>query len=201
MRYDSGVHISTVSRHSRCYTLQRSPRDNRHRAMPVAAGRVAGVFRRNWRAYVASLVLAEGASASSKDSAELVVPMDVRIPKIRIRTRLAAELLNHRCVNCTCMVGRGSLAAPHCPSPAWVSEHVRVRSAVGLPHTCVVLLLVGGAWYGVVLLVCRLVVRIDAWDVDSRYPSGHYVRSIGPVLHMDTEVEADMIETGLEGAS
>jgi len=45
-----------------------------------------------------------------------------------------------------------------------------------------------------------IVVRIDSWDVTSRYPNGHYVRLIGPVLELDTEVEADMLETGLEGA-
>lgn len=62
----------------------------------VPCGRVVGIFQRNWRAYVATLVLGEGSTATTKDRAEMVVPMDVRIPKIRIRTRLGTEILNHR---------------------------------------------------------------------------------------------------------
>lgn len=33
----------------------------------------------------------------------------------------------------------------------------------------------------------RIVVAIDGWDVDSMYPSGHYVRTLGTIGDRDTE--------------
>ena len=33
----------------------------------------------------------------------------------------------------------------------------------------------------------RLVVAIDGWEADSMYPSGHYVRALGPIGDKDTE--------------
>eukprot|EP01083_Nonionella_stella_P046938 125689_1 len=33
----------------------------------------------------------------------------------------------------------------------------------------------------------RIVVNIDSWELDSRYPSGHYVRTIGTIGDRDTE--------------
>jgi exosome complex exonuclease DIS3/RRP44 len=36
----------------------------------------------------------------------------------------------------------------------------------------------------------RIVVAIDAWDADSAYPAGHYVRSLGPIGDKDTETVA-----------
>ncbi|KAF9199356.1 DIS3 mitotic control [Haplosporangium sp. Z 27] len=43
----------------------------------------------------------------------------------------------------------------------------------------------------------RIVVRIDSWPTNSQYPNGHYVRSIGPVHELDTEVSAILIEHGI----
>jgi hypothetical protein len=37
------------------------------------------------------------------------------------------------------------------------------------------------------LMSQRLVVAIDGWEADSMYPSGHYVRSLGPIGDKDTE--------------
>jgi len=73
-----------------------------------------GVFQRNWRAYVGTLAPVEGGT-NGKDHAELVVPMDIRIPKIRIRTRLAGQLVGHRFVR---------------------SLHVRVRVCVVVVCDC-----------------------------------------------------------------
>jgi exoribonuclease R len=36
----------------------------------------------------------------------------------------------------------------------------------------------------------RIVVAVDSWDVLSRYPSGHYVRTIGDIGDKETETEA-----------
>lgn len=43
----------------------------------------------------------------------------------------------------------------------------------------------------------RIVVRIDSWPVNSQYPNGHYVRSIGPAHDLDTEISAILIEHGI----
>ncbi|KAF9954379.1 DIS3 mitotic control [Modicella reniformis] len=48
-----------------------------------------------------------------------------------------------------------------------------------------------------VLLNQRIVVRIDSWPCNSQYPNGHYVRSIGPVHELDTEISAILIEHGI----
>ncbi|KAG0222836.1 hypothetical protein B0O80DRAFT_474034 [Mortierella sp. GBAus27b] len=48
-----------------------------------------------------------------------------------------------------------------------------------------------------VLVGQRIVVRIDSWPCNSQYPNGHYVRSIGPIHDLDTEVSAILIEHGI----
>ena len=105
------------------------------RSQPTA--RVVGIIRRNWRQYVGHI---DGGSASkSKQSRKLescfLVPMDKRIPRIKIRTRQAGEL-----------VGK------------------------------------------------RILVTIDSWDRDSRYPSGHFVRDLGDLESKGAETEALLLE-------
>jgi exosome complex exonuclease DIS3/RRP44 len=39
------------------------------------------------------------------------------------------------------------------------------------------------------LLDKRIIVSVDSWDRQSRYPSGHYVRTIGNIGDRDTESE------------
>lgn len=39
------------------------------------------------------------------------------------------------------------------------------------------------------LLDKRIIVAVDSWDRQSRYPSGHYVRVIGDIGDRDTESE------------
>lgn len=77
------------------------------------------------------------ASASRGRSQQTVflIPMDKRIPKIRIRTRQASELLGK-----------------------------------------------------------RIVVAIDSWDRTSRYPVGHFVRSLGELETKEAETEALLLE-------
>ena len=90
------------------------------RLQPTA--RVVGIIKRNWRQYVGHVD--SGSSSASqggrKQQTVFVMPMDKRIPKIRLRTRQAEGLLGK-----------------------------------------------------------RILVTIDAWDTDSRYPVGHFVRSLG----------------------
>ena len=43
----------------------------------------------------------------------------------------------------------------------------------------------------------RLVVAIDSWEVDSAYPSGHYVRTLGTIGDKDTETEVLLLENDI----
>lgn len=40
---------------------------------------------------------------------------------------------------------------------------------------------------GSALMDKRLVVAIDGWDMDSAYPSGHYVRTLGKIGEREVE--------------
>ncbi|VFQ59900.1 unnamed protein product [Cuscuta campestris] len=48
------------------------------------------------------------------------------------------------------------------------------------------------------LLDKRIIVAVDSWDVLSRYPSGHYVRTIGEIGDRDTETEVVLIENDID---
>lgn len=106
------------------------------RLQPTA--KVVGVIKRNWRQYVGHVDQGStGASASSgrRQQNVFVLPMDKRIPKIRVRTRQASDLLGQ-----------------------------------------------------------RILVTIDAWDRDSRYPTGHFIRSLGELETKGAETEALLLE-------
>ncbi len=40
-------------------------------------------------------------------------------------------------------------------------------------------------------------VAIDSWEVDSAYPSGHYVRTLGTIGYKDTETEVLLLENDI----
>ena len=106
------------------------------RSQPTA--RVVGIKKRNWRQYVGTVDPGSRGSVAShgrKQQTVFLVPMDKRIPKIRIRTRQADEL-----------VGK------------------------------------------------RILATIDSWDRDTRYPVGHYVRSLGDLETKGAETEALLLE-------
>ncbi|KAI9777811.1 MAG: exosome catalytic subunit dis3 [Peltula sp. TS41687] len=106
--------------------------------MPQPTARVVGVTKRNWRQYVGHVdpsSVSQTAKQSRKHQTIFLVPMDKRIPKIRLRTRQAGELLGK-----------------------------------------------------------RVVVTIDSWDRESRYPVGHFVRSLGDLETKAAETEALLLE-------
>jgi exosome complex exonuclease DIS3/RRP44 len=111
---------------------------NTSESQPQPTARVVGVIKRNWRQYVGHIDPAS-VRTSNKQSRTLqsvfLLPMDKKIPKIRLRTRQAGEL-----------VGK------------------------------------------------RVLVTIDSWDRDSRYPSGHFVRSLGDLESKGAETEALLLE-------
>lgn len=43
----------------------------------------------------------------------------------------------------------------------------------------------------------RIVVAIDGWDADSRYPNGHYVRTLGTIGDRDTETDVLLLENDI----
>ncbi|XP_010548201.1 PREDICTED: exosome complex exonuclease RRP44 homolog A [Tarenaya hassleriana] len=48
------------------------------------------------------------------------------------------------------------------------------------------------------LLDKRIIVAVDSWDRQSRYPSGHYVRTIGEIGDRETETEVVLIENDVD---
>ncbi|KAK0729349.1 hypothetical protein B0T21DRAFT_370880 [Apiosordaria backusii] len=66
-------------------------------AQPTA--RVVGVIKRNWRQYVGHIdqsSVSQSAQQGRKQDSVFVIPMDKKIPKIRLRTRQVSELLGKR---------------------------------------------------------------------------------------------------------
>lgn len=103
---------------------------------PQPTARVVAVIKRNWRQYVGHVdSSSSSAQHNRKQQTVFLIPMDKRIPKIRIRTRQADELLGK-----------------------------------------------------------RVLVTIDSWDQESRYPVGHFVRSLGDLETKGAETEALLLE-------
>ena len=101
------------------------------RAQPTA--KVVGVMKRSWRQYVGTVDA--NAGGGNRQQTVFLVPMDKKIPKIRMRTRQVDQLIGK-----------------------------------------------------------RVVATIDAWDRDSRYPAGHFVRSLGELETKEAETEALLLE-------
>lgn len=106
-------------------------RASNDRAQPTA--KVVGVMKRSWRQYVGTIDASAG--GGNRQQTVFMVPMDKKIPKIRMRTRQVDELIGK-----------------------------------------------------------RIVATIDAWDRDGRYPSGHFIRSLGELETKDAETEALLLE-------
>lgn len=101
------------------------------RAQPTA--KVVGVIKRGWRQYVGTIDAASG--TGNRQNTVFLVPMDKKVPKIKIRTRQVSELVGKRVVG-----------------------------------------------------------TIDAWERDSRYPTGHFLRSLGELETKEAETEALLLE-------
>ena len=100
--------------------------------------KVVGIIKRNWRQYVGHIDKESVRYRSKESRAQqtvFLIPMDKRTPKIRVRTRQAADLLGK-----------------------------------------------------------RVLVTIDSWDRESRYPVGHFIRSLGELETKGAETEALLLE-------
>ncbi|KAI9371447.1 hypothetical protein BJX61DRAFT_543636 [Aspergillus egyptiacus] len=104
---------------------------------PQPTAKVVGIVKRNWRQYVGTVDSSSTGSQTSgrRQQNVFVLPMDKKVPKIRVRTRQAADLLGQ-----------------------------------------------------------RILVTIDAWNRDSRYPTGHFIRSLGELETKGAETEALLLE-------
>ncbi|KAI4116049.1 MAG: hypothetical protein LQ345_003471, partial [Seirophora villosa] len=104
---------------------------------PQPTAKVVGVIKRNWRQYVGHIDSSSSSKVkqSRRQQTVFLIPMDKRVPKIRLRTRQAEELMGK-----------------------------------------------------------RVVVTIDSWDRDSRYPVGHFVRALGNLETKAAETEALLLE-------
>ncbi|KAK7753753.1 exosome catalytic subunit dis3 [Diatrype stigma] len=66
---------------------------------PQPTARVVGVTKRNWRQYVGHVdpsSVSQSAKQGRKQESVFLIPMDKKVPKIRIRTRQAGDLLGKR---------------------------------------------------------------------------------------------------------
>ncbi|TAQ84181.1 hypothetical protein B7494_g7497 [Chlorociboria aeruginascens] len=105
---------------------------------PQPTARVVGVVKHNWRQYVGHVdesSVIQSSKQSRRQQTVFLIPMDKKIPKIRIRTRQAGEIIRK-----------------------------------------------------------RVLVTIDSWDRDSRYPVGHFVRTLGDLETKGAETEALLLE-------
>uniref|UniRef100_A0A8C2GRP0 Exosome complex exonuclease RRP44 n=1 Tax=Cyprinus carpio TaxID=7962 RepID=A0A8C2GRP0_CYPCA len=94
-------------------------------------GRVVVIIKRNWRPYCGML----SQSMIKEATRHLFTPADRRIPRIRIETRQAANLVGQ-----------------------------------------------------------RIMVAIDGWPKNSRYPNGHFVKNLGTAGDKETETEVLLLE-------
>ncbi|WVQ84127.1 hypothetical protein IAT38_006274 [Cryptococcus sp. DSM 104549] len=104
----------------------------------LPTGRVVGIVKRNWRAYVCHLdrsSLSDAALTSLAQQTVFATPVATTLPRIRMRTRQAPQLLDQ-----------------------------------------------------------KILVTIDAWSVNSRYPDGHFVRALGKVESKEAEQESLLLE-------
>ncbi|KAJ3262535.1 exosome catalytic subunit dis3 [Boothiomyces macroporosus] len=111
--------------------------DEKEKIDLVPTGKVVGIIKRNWRPYCGTIDVSSVQQTSTLSAVQSVFfwSMDKRIPKIRIKTRQAQDL-----------VGK------------------------------------------------RIIVAIDSWEKNSRYPAGHFVRVLGEVGDKQTETEVLLLE-------
>ncbi|CCH42570.1 exosome complex exonuclease [Wickerhamomyces ciferrii] len=103
-------------------------------------GRVVGIVKRSWRSYVGQIV-ENSVSKQTTNSAKscFVKLMDRSLPRIRIKTRRAQELLGQ-----------------------------------------------------------KIVIAIDSWNITSKNPEGHFVKSLGAADTVGAETEALLLEHDVE---
>lgn len=44
----------------------------------------------------------------------------------------------------------------------------------------------------------RILVRVDSWEIDSQYPNGHFLRSLGKIGDLEAEIAAVLVENSID---
>ncbi|XBW35779.1 hypothetical protein QEN19_001351 [Hanseniaspora menglaensis] len=135
----SKVIISDKQRRLLAQEAIKQSKNNKH---CVPTGKVVGIIRRSWRQYVGQIVetsVNEETNSGSTLQSCFVLLMDVKLPKVVIKTRRAVELLNK-----------------------------------------------------------RILIAVDSWPRDKRYPLGHLIKDLGLVESKDAETEALLLEHDVE---
>lgn len=135
---DSGEGVVSAQERKALRDEVKRAHGNAGEGKPQPTAKVVGIIKRNWRQYVGHIdkdSVKTGAKQSRAQQTVFLIPMDKRIPKIRVRTRQAGDLLGK-----------------------------------------------------------RVLVTIDSWDRESRYPVGHFVRSLGELETKGAETEALLLE-------
>lgn len=101
--------------------------------------RIVGITRRSWRQYVGQITSTSVDAQNGGTQNVFVILMDKCLPKVRIRTRRAKELLNK-----------------------------------------------------------RIVISVDSWPENYKYPLGHFVRDLGEIESAQAETEALLLEHDVE---
>lgn len=121
--------------------LQEDRRVRKHAMTPrqlQPTGKVVGIIKRNWRAYVCHIDRSSLVNSNSDSLAIQTIfatPVSRLLPRIRVRTRQAPSLLGQ-----------------------------------------------------------KILVTIDRWSVNSRYPEGHFVRALGQAESKEAEQESLLLE-------
>lgn len=108
----------------------------------VPTGKIVGIIRRSWRQYVGQIVetsVNEETSLGNFSQSCFVLLLDLKLPKVIIKTRRAVDLLNK-----------------------------------------------------------RILIAVDSWPRNKRYPLGHFIKDLGLVESKDAETEALLLEHDVE---
>ncbi|KAM9954069.1 hypothetical protein ACTFIR_009193 [Dictyostelium discoideum] len=103
-------------------------------------GKVVGIIKRNWKPYCGAVEFKQDNNNNNNTTSTglhflYFMPIDKRIPKIRIKSRQVSNLIGK-----------------------------------------------------------RIVVAIDQWDKNSKYPSGHFVKDLGPLGDKETESQVLLLQ-------
>ncbi|KAI1330819.1 RNB domain-containing protein [Xylariaceae sp. FL0255] len=96
---DAGADIVTEKERRALQDRVKKTKGSTTEATPQPTAKVVGIIKRNWRQYVGHIdqsSVSHGASQGRKQESVFLIPMDKKVPKIRIRTRQASELLGKR---------------------------------------------------------------------------------------------------------
>ncbi|OBA26097.1 exosome complex exonuclease RRP44 [Hanseniaspora valbyensis NRRL Y-1626] len=142
MAYNEDQQKIVISDKQRRLLAQEAINQSKNNKNCVPTGKVVGIIRRSWRQYVGQIVetsVNEEANTSTSSQSCFVLLMDLKLPRVVIKTRRAVELLNK-----------------------------------------------------------RILIAVDSWPRDRRYPLGHLIKDLGVVESKEAETEALLLEHDVE---